>query len=146
MLPREDLPERREARSGDALVALARLFEAARRRAGLDTVVLADPSGLTIAGAGSGLACDELAARAAVSVVTGAASAREAANDTVPCRLDVLTRAMEVRRLRIDGIEVLLCAEGGTIGGSAASDGELSRAVSGCERILGRRRKERSEE
>lgn len=34
------------------------------------------------------------------------------ANDTVPCRLDVVLRAAEVRRLSIDGIERLLCGAG----------------------------------
>jgi hypothetical protein len=49
----------------------------------------------------------------------------------------VLARAMEVRRLRIDGIEVLLCAQGE----GSASGAELARAISGCQRILGRRKK-----
>ena len=131
MLPREGLPDRREARSEDPLIALSRLFETARRRAGLDAIVLADDMGLAIAGAGPCLICDDLAARAAVAI-----SARPA-NDTVPCRLDVLARAMEVRRLRIDGIEVLFCAQGD----GPASGTELARAVSGCQRILGRRKK-----
>jgi hypothetical protein len=134
MLPKEGLPDRREARSEDPLIALARLFESARRRAGLDAIVLADDMGLTIAGAGSAQVCDDLAARGAL--VTSTTSTRPA-NDTVPCRMDVLARAMEVRRLRIDGIEVLLCAQGG----SPASGGELSSAVSGCQRILSRRKK-----
>jgi hypothetical protein len=130
MLPKEGRPDRRGPRSLDPLVALARLFESARRRGGLEAIVLADETGITIAGAGSAAACDDLAARAALA---GAGPA----NDTVPCRLDVLARAMEVRRLRIDGIEVLLCAEGAP----SASGTELSSAVSGCLRILSRRRK-----
>lgn len=131
MLPTEGPPDRRGSRSLDPLVALARLFESARRRAGLDAIVLADEAGITIAGAGSASACDDLAARAAL------VASRGPANDTVPCRLDVLARAMEVRRLRIDGIEVLLCAEGAP----SASGTELSGAASGCQRILSRRKK-----
>jgi hypothetical protein len=131
MLPKEGRPDRRGPRSRDPLVALARLFELARRRAGLEAIVLADGTGITIAGAGCAAACDHLAARAAFAAGAGAA------NDTVPCRLDVLARAMEVRRLRIDGIEVLLCAEGAP----SASGPELSSAVSGCQRILSRRKK-----
>lgn len=131
MLPREGFPDRRKARSENPLIALSRLFETARRRAGLDAIVLADDVGLAIAGAGPCSRCDELAARAAV------AAGGRPANDTVPCRLDVISRTMEVRRLRIDGIEVLLCTEGE---GPASGD-ELASAVSGCQRILGRRKK-----
>jgi hypothetical protein len=122
--------ERRRGRTDDALVALSRCFEAARQRAGLHALVLADETGLAIAGAGPAASCDDLAARAAV------ASSRPA-NDTVPCRLDVVSRTMEVRRLRIDGIDVLLCAEGekGGLGG------HLAAAAAGCERILGRQRR-----
>lgn len=95
--------------------------------------MLADLSGLVIAGAGPSSMCDELAA-------VGAANWGRPANDTVPCRLDVLTRALEVRRLRIDGIEVLLCAEGA---GDASEP--LADAIAGCQRILGRRRSGRLE-
>jgi hypothetical protein len=120
-------------RSADPLLALSYWFEAARRRAGLDTLVLSDTGGLAIAGAGNAASCDEIAARAAVLV------ALRPANDTVPCRLDVVARTFEVRRLRIDGVEVLLCSEGseGTAGEASAA---LSEAAAGCERILGRRR------
>lgn len=112
-------------------MALSRWFEAARKRAGLHALVLADEAGLAIAGAGPSSSCDELAARGAL------ASARKPANDTVPCRLDVVARTMEVRRLRIDGIDVLLCAEGGR----PAADGHLAAAAAGCERILSRRKR-----
>ncbi|HEX4338047.1 MAG TPA: hypothetical protein VH062_19190 [Polyangiaceae bacterium] len=126
--PSEEANDRRRDRTDSPLVALSRCFESARRRAGLGALVLADVSGLVIAGAGPAAVCDELAA-------LGAASAPRPANDTVPCRLDVLSRSLEVRRLRIDGIEVLLCTEGDT------DDVEpLAEAVAGCQRILGRRR------
>jgi hypothetical protein len=52
-------------------------------------------------------------------------------NDTIPCRLDVVERAMQIRRLRIDGIEVLLCAEG-------PRPIDMSDAEAGSKRILGR--------
>jgi hypothetical protein len=122
--------ERRRDRTTSPLGALSRCFEAARRRAGLEALVLADVSGLVIAGAGPSAMCDELAA-------VGAACSGRPANDTVPSRLDVLSRALEVRRLRIDGIEVLLCTEGARDG---ESEEQLSAAVAGCERILGRRK------
>jgi hypothetical protein len=113
--------ERRLTRTTDPLVALSRLFESARRAGSLEAVVLADEMGLAIAGAGAASLCDELAAHAAV--LTAAAPA----NDTVPCRLDVVARAARIRRLRIDGIEVLLCAERR----AGARPGGL-RALGGC--------------
>jgi hypothetical protein len=122
--------ERRTARSSDPLVALSRCFESARRKAGLHALVLADVSGLTIAGAGPASLCDEVAALGAI------ASARPA-NDTVPCRIEVLARTLEVRRLQIDGIEVLLCTESAKPPGAECV---VDEAVAGCERILGRRR------
>jgi hypothetical protein len=121
--------ERRIARTSDPLVALSRLFESARREGSLDALVLADETGITIAGAGPAARCDELAAVAPFA-------AGVPANDTVPCRIDVVGRAAQVRRLRIDGIEVFLCAEG------AAGEGALARAAEGCRRILvGQRRR-----
>jgi hypothetical protein len=127
----ESAKERRRARRDDPLVALSRWFEAARRRAGLHALVLADETGLTIAGAGPSATCDELAAHGAL------ATTRKPANDTVPCRLDVVARTMQVRRLRIDGIDVLLCAEGAR----PSADEHLAAAAAGCERILARRKR-----
>jgi len=130
--PAERAPavERRRARSDDALVALSYLLDAARRSGGLDALVLADDMGLAIAGAGFAADVDELAARAPELAKSAPA------NDTVPCRLDVMTRATGIRRLRIDGIEVLLCAEGE----HSAADPRLGEAAAGCERILRTRR------
>ncbi|HVW27903.1 MAG TPA: hypothetical protein VHC69_21205 [Polyangiaceae bacterium] len=124
----QEVPERRRDRTDSPLVALSRCFESARRRAGLGALVLADVSGLVIAGAGPASMCDELAA-------VSAANWGRPANDTVPCRLEVLTRALDVRRLRIDGVEVLLCTEG-----EGDTETTLAEAMAGCQRILGRRR------
>jgi hypothetical protein len=126
--------ERRTSRSPDALVALSRLFEAFRRREGLSAVVLADESGLPIAGAGPFLRCEDLAARCAVL------DAARPANDTIPCRLDVVTRTARIRRLSVDGIEVLLCAEGD--GGTTTP--ALDAAAAGCQRILAEGRSRRA--
>ena len=127
----EDRPERRAARTTDTLVALARLFEAARRAGSFEALVLADQHGLPIAGAGAAGVCDRLAAESAVL------SARPA-NDTVPCRMDVVTRTAKIRRLRIDGIEVLLCGEGegGTRADPERESEALGKAAEGCRRIL----------
>jgi len=123
----ENSVERRQNRSSDPLVALSRLLEATRRRSGASAVALADETGICIAGAGDSSLCDGLAALAPI------VAARAPGNDTIPCRLDVVERTMQVRRLRIDGIEVLLCAEG-----PRAVD--VSDAEAGSQRILGRRR------
>jgi hypothetical protein len=120
-------PDRRIARSADTLVALTRLLDGSRQASGLDAVVVADPTGFLVAGSGAFRTCEELAAYAPLA---------GAANDVIPTRLDVLSRRTEVRRLSIDGIEVLLCGRGADAGGRAVA---LEHAAAGCERILGRR-------
>src|SRR5580765_6488017 len=54
--------ERRRRRSPDPLVALHYQLTQARRDAALDTLVVADGSGVVVAGAGSWASCEELAA------------------------------------------------------------------------------------
>lgn len=119
--------ERRRDRSSDTLTALARLLDAARADAALDALAVADASGCLVAGAGRWEVCEELAAVAPLLE-------RAAANDVVPTRLDVLARRSEVRRLSVDGVDVLLCGQGD---GSSRSSA-LERAADGCARILGR--------
>lgn len=122
--------ERRNDRSRDSLVALSRLLEAVRKRSKLEALAIADESGALVAGAGAYRACEELAA-------FGAVLAGRAANDVVPCRMDVVARRTEVRRLNIDGVEVLLCGRGDT----APRERGLAIAAAGCERILAPRRR-----
>ncbi len=117
--------ERRQSRSENTLVALTRLLEAARRSAELEAVAIADGAGLLVASAGAAELCDELAAVAPLS--------NRAANDTVPTRLDVLSRRTEVRRLAVDGLEVFISGRGGDLGSG------LSRVADGCARILARK-------
>jgi hypothetical protein len=118
--------ERRVDRSDDALTALTRLLESARRDTALDAVAVADESGLLVAGSGAAELCDELAAIAPL--------AREPANDTIPSRLDVLGRSAGVRRLTVDGVEIFVSGRGGDL-----SEG-LARIAAGCSRILSRAR------
>ena len=115
--------ERRLSRSADPLVALSRLLEAARSEAMVEAVAVADETGCLVAGSGAWQACEEIAAIAPLS-----------ANDVVPTRLDVLARKTTVRRLIVDGVEVLVSCRG------QGKDAELalSRAAAGCHRILGR--------
>lgn len=119
--------ERRSDRFADDDLALERLLDAERRRQRLRAVALADATGCLVAGAGAFAECEELAALAPLL------AAASAANDAIPTRLDVLERRRAVRRLRLDGIEVLLC-------GQSDGDGapELVALAAGCRRILQR--------
>ena len=128
-------PERRAARRANTLSALDELLDAVRRDSDFRALAVADSAGVLVAGSGAFAECEELAAWAPLA-------ARQAAKDdpsksqkwdTVPTRLEVVARKMLVRRLTIDGIEVLLCGHGGQ------SDA-LRRAAVGCARILGQRR------
>jgi hypothetical protein len=123
---RGDSVDRRHARSSDPLVALSRLLDAARRVGRLEALAVADETGLLVAGAGLWQTCELLAS---IAPLVGQ-------NDTVPTRIDVLARRSEVRRLSIDGIQVLLCGQGDESG----RDLGLKYAADGCGRILGRSR------
>ena len=59
-----DTRERRSKRSNDPLVALHYQLAHTRSQASLDTIVVADDSGVVVAGAGTWAACEELAAMA----------------------------------------------------------------------------------
>jgi hypothetical protein len=111
--------DRRGSDRAEMLSALGALLECVRRDGALGALAIADATGILVAGAGPHRRCEQMAALAPL-----------AANDTVPTWLDVIARKMQVRRLRIDGIEVLLSAEGG-------DEGALARAAAGCARILG---------
>jgi hypothetical protein len=119
--------ERRSTSRDDTLSALDALLDGIRRDGAFEAVALADAAGVLVAGAGAFRTCEEIAALSPLVARAGAA------NDTVPTRLDVLARKMEVRRLRIDGIEVLVSGQGG-------DPTALGRAASGCARILQTRR------
>ncbi len=115
--------ERRQDRSENALEALTRLVEASRRRSGVQAVAVADRMGLLLAGAGAHRLCEELAALAPL---------READNDTVPSCLDSFEAGMRLRRLTVDGIQIVVSFSGS--GADTAS--ELSAVAAGCARIL----------
>ncbi len=115
--------ERRRRRSHDPLVALHYQLSEARRRGALDTIVVADGSGVVVAGAGSWAACEELAAFAPL-IHGGTVEASE---------------RVTVRSVDVGGDRVLLCARTT----SAASDEEKSaheqaikHAALGISRIL----------
>ena len=133
---RSEAVDRRKARSEDSLVALGRLLDGSRRAGGLEAVAIADETGCLVAGAGAFRTCEELAALAPLMAPCSLGTA-EAANDVVPTRLDVLARRIDIRRLTIDGVEVLLCGRGADAGARASA---LDHAASGCGRILRERR------
>lgn len=89
-------------------------------------MTISDPGGFLLAGAGAHRLCEELAAWAPVM-------GRAADNDTVPTSLDAFESRTRLRRLAVDGIEIVvtLCGPG------AAESPELDAVSAGCERILG---------
>lgn len=128
--------ERRRRRSADPLVALHYQLSETRSRGELDAIVVADSSGVVVAGAGSWPVCEELAAYAPLL----AEGAWATMSDSVTSRVDSLRRDVEVRALVIGGQEVLLCArrqrrtEGSGPGEGAQRD--LDQAIAGISRIL----------
>jgi hypothetical protein len=90
----------------------------ARHEGGFEALVLADSSGCLVAGAGAWPTCEALAAYAPLF------------GD--PSTLPEESAQMEVRKLTIDGSEVLLCSRGGGNAGAPS----MARAASGCVRIL----------
>lgn len=122
-------PDRRLRRSSDPLVALHYALSHARNDGELDAIVLADPSGIVVAGAGSWAVCEELAAYAPLL-----AHPEPVALDT-SSRLDSLRQEVEVRAFEVAGQEVLLCARGPSCH-SGARDPHVTRAAMGIDRIL----------
>ncbi len=112
-------------------MALGRLLDGSRRAGKLEAVAVADASGCLVAGSGAFRSCEELAALAPLVLPE---RRLPAANDVVPDRLDVLARRIEVRRLTIDGVEVLVCGSGSD---AEALGSALDHAASGSKRILG---------
>ena len=122
-------PDRRRKRSADPLVALHYALSVARTEGEIDAIVLADPSGIVVAGAGSWAVCEELAAYAPLLMHP------EPVAQGTSTRLDALRTEVEVRALDVAGQEVLLCARGpscrtGTI------HPHVTRAAQGIDRIL----------
>jgi hypothetical protein len=128
--------ERRRRRSADPLVALHYQLSTTRARGELDAIVIADASGVVVAGAGSWPVCEELAAYAPLL----AEGAWGSMTDQVSSRVDAMREQVEVRTLSVGGQEVLLCArrqrrvEG--IEAKDAATGFIDEAAAGVSRIL----------
>jgi len=134
--PISQISERRRRRSADPLVALHYQLSETRSRGEVDAIVVADASGVVVAGAGSWPVCEELAAYAPLL----AEGAWASMTGDVSSRVETLRKDVEVRALSVAGQEVLLCArrqrrgEGRAIG--AAVERDLDQAAAGISRIL----------
>lgn len=128
--------ERRRRRSTDPLVALHYQLSTTRTRGELDAIVIADASGVVVAGAGSWPICEELAAYAPLL----AEGAWGSMTDQVSSRVDDLRDQVTVRTLSVGGQEVLLCARRQRrVEGTEARDvaaGFIDEAAAGISRIL----------
>lgn len=130
------MDDRRLRRSADPLVALHYQLSSARTRSDFDAIVVADPSGVVVAGAGSWPACEELAAYAPLLADGAWASMTE----PVSSRVEALRREVDVRAISVGGHEVLLCArQSRRPEGTEALDAverDLNEAARGVSRIL----------
>jgi hypothetical protein len=127
--------ERRRRRSSDPLVALHYQLSITRARGELDAIVIADASGVVVAGAGSWPVCEELAAYAPLL----AEGAWGTMTDQVSSRVDALRDQVEIRTLFVGGQEVLLCARRPRrpgIEAQGATAGVIDEAAQGVSRIL----------
>ncbi len=130
------MAERRLRRSDDLLVALHYQLTCARSRGELDAIVVADPSGVVVAGAGSWPVCEELAAYAPL-LADGPWAGMSAA---VSSRVESLRKDAIVRPLHVAGQDVLLCARrhrrSETVETDEAALREIDQAAAGIRRIL----------
>jgi hypothetical protein len=132
----EDKADRRRRRSADPLVALHYQLSSVRALGELDAIVVADISGVVVAGAGSWPVCEELAAYAPLLAEAewGTMTAQ------VSSRVDSLRKDAIVRSMQVGGQEVLLCARrqrrSEAVEADAAERSVLDQAVAGVSRIL----------
>jgi hypothetical protein len=113
--------DRRKQRSTDPLVALHYQLAQTKSHSSVDAIVLADASGVVVAGAGSWVVCEELAAYAPLFE-----------HDDVPARVATLRAECEVRPMMANGQPMLLCA----MGKSSARTKAAEHASQGVARIL----------
>ncbi len=126
--------DRRRRRSDDPLVALHYQLSSTRARGELDAIVVADFSGVVVAGAGSWPVCEELAAYAPL-LADGAWSTM---TDAVSSRVELLRRDAIVVPVTVAGQEVLLCArrQKRSLEQAEAAVRDLDAAAKGVTRIL----------
>jgi hypothetical protein len=115
--------ERRTRRSQDTMMALHYQLALARFEGEFEALVLTDAAGCLVAGAGPWPTCEMLAAFAPILGTRRPGGGHDTGRPS----------GVEIRRVMIDGSEVLLCARGG----GHARVPSITRAASGCRRILG---------
>jgi hypothetical protein len=119
--------DRRRKRSDDPLVALHYQLAHARHAGRLDAIVVADDSGVVVAGAGAWAVCEELAAYAPL-LAQGLWCEPGLHGDS---RIAELRTEVDVQPLHVEGQTVLLCALGGWMRAMA-----MELAANGVARIL----------
>jgi hypothetical protein len=119
-------PERRLRRGTTVSQSLRYQLAACREEGELAAMVVADADGLLLAAAGDAYACDEVAARA---VIAGRRIGE------LSCALLGAGHQWDVqlRRVDVDGSELVVCAVGGT---AEARAHQLARGAAGAARIL----------
>jgi hypothetical protein len=130
------IPEdRRRQRSQDPLVALHYQLARARQEGSLDAIVVAEESGVVVAGAGAWAVCEELAAYAPILVEGGwrePGLGRASRVLEIGAEVEVHPVALEAA-----GQKVLLCARGSKRSGTDQTMAmTMTRAAEGVARIL----------
>jgi hypothetical protein len=128
----KELEDRRRKRSRDPLIALHYQLAHARHDAELEAIVVADTSGLVVAGAGSWALCEELAAYAPLLARDGQ-WIEPGAGDS---RVASLSLEVDIQSVMIDGQEVYLCARGTSHRSDQFRGRVMARAAAGVTRIL----------
>jgi hypothetical protein len=117
-------------------VALHYQLTSTKTRSDLDAIVVADLSGVVVAGAGSWPVCEELAAYAPLLLDGTCAPLGDPASP----RMESLRHEIDVRAVSIGGQEVLLCSRqkrrAEAVEAIEASNRELDAAARGVSRIL----------
>lgn len=119
--------DRRRKRSNDPLIALHYQLAHARSEGRFDALVVADGSGVVVAGAGAWAACEELAAYA--PLLAQGQWTEPGLDDT--SRVAELRGEVDIQPVDVYGQTVLLCARGGPRQAAA-----MDRAAAGVARIL----------
>jgi hypothetical protein len=119
--------DRRRKRSQDPLVALHYQLAQTRSEGCLDAIVVADDSGIVVAGAGAWAACEELAAYAPL-MAQGVWNEPGLGRSS---RVAELCEEVDVHAVDVEGQRVLLCARGG-----ATRTAAMEHAAQGVARIL----------
>ena len=122
--------ERRRKRSNDPLIALHYQLAHARTEGSLEALVVADGSGVVVAGAGTWAMCEELAAYA--PLLAQGQWTEPGLDDT--SRVAELRGEVDVQPVDVDGQTMLLCALGAR--GGPRRTATMDRAAEGVARIL----------